>query len=97
MAYEKQGFKKNETSGKPLETFRAGTVSATVWQNFGKNKDGKEFGFRTINVERNYKDKEDKWQKTSAMKVDDLPKVELVTRLAYEYCQTHSKDDQDQQ
>ena len=41
--------------------------------------------FRNVAVERNYKDKEGNWKSTNTFRVQDLPKVELVCRQAYEY------------
>jgi hypothetical protein len=70
---------------KPEKKFRAGAVSATVWLNKGKDKDGKEVEFRTVSVSRTYKDKNDEWQNTSTMRVNDLPKLGVVTSKAYEY------------
>lgn len=70
---------------KPEKKFRAGGVSATVWKNQAKNKEGKEYDFFTVGVERSYKDKKDEWQKTSSMMVNDLPKVILVAQKAYDF------------
>ncbi|MFH1638374.1 MAG: hypothetical protein ABIB71_08165 [Candidatus Woesearchaeota archaeon] len=77
--------------GKPQETnkpeikFRASAITATVWKNTGKTKDDKEYEFLTTQIERSYKDKDDKWQKTSSFRADDLPKVILVAQKAYEF------------
>ena len=75
---------KEEVKNMPEKKFRAGGVTATVWSNTGK-KDGKEYEFKTVGIERSYKDKDDEWQKTSSYRVGDLPKVKLVAGLAYEY------------
>ena len=68
----------------PLKKFRAGGVTATIWEN-KTQKDGKDITYNTVNIERSYKDKDDKWQTTNSMRVTDLPKVELVTRKAFEF------------
>ena len=68
---------------KPEKKFRAGGITATVWKNTGK-KDGKEFEFHTISVERNYKDGDD-WKTTNSMRVGDLPKLALVANKAFSY------------
>jgi len=36
-------------------------------------------------IERNYRDKDDKWKSTSSFKINDLPKVILVANKAYEF------------
>lgn len=68
----------------PEMKFRAGAVSATVWQNTGQ-KDGELTKFNTISIERSYKDKSDKWQSTSTLRINDLPRAALVLTKAYEY------------
>lgn len=56
----------------PYKKMRMGAVSATAWENKVKTKDGKDAVFFTVTIERNYKDKEDKWQTTSSFRVNDL-------------------------
>lgn len=75
---------KEEKGNMPEKKFRAGGVVATVWKNEGK-KDGKDYSFHTVGLERTYKDKNDEWQSTSTMRVNDLPKVALVATKAFEY------------
>ena len=70
----------------PEKRFSTGAISATVWKNTGKSKKtGEEVEFRTINLQRAYKDKNDEWQHTSSLRVNDLPKAALVLNKAYEY------------
>jgi hypothetical protein len=64
----------------PEKKFRAGAVSATVWVNKGENGD-----YRTIAIERSYTDKEGKWQSTNSLRINDLPKAEVVLHKAYEF------------
>ena len=69
----------------PEKKFRAGAISATVWQNKGQNKNGDEVEYRTISIERCYKDKDDSWQNTNSLRVNDLPRATTVLQKAYEY------------
>ncbi len=69
----------------PEIKFRAGALSATVWNNDSKDKSGNPTGYMTICVERHYLDKEGKWQSTSSLRVNDLPKAALLLNKAYEY------------
>jgi hypothetical protein len=69
----------------PEKKFRAGAISATVWQNKGQSKNGDEVEYKTISIERNYKDKDDNWQSTNSLRVNDLPKATVVLQKAYEY------------
>ncbi len=69
----------------PEKQFSTGAISATVWKNNGKNKQGDLVEFRTISLQRRYKDKEDNWQSTNSLRINDLPRAVLVLNKAYEY------------
>ncbi|MFH1682570.1 MAG: hypothetical protein ABIA37_02120 [Candidatus Woesearchaeota archaeon] len=73
------------TGNLPEKKFKAGAVQATVWLNKGQNKKGEEVGYRSISLDRNYLDKDGKWQNTSSLRVNDLPKASIVLQKAYEY------------
>lgn len=73
------------TGNKPEKKFRAGAISATVWRNHGQNKNGEPVIFKTVSLERNYMDKNEEWKSTHSFRVNDLPKVALVSNKAYEY------------
>ena len=75
----------NTQGNKPEKKIRAGGITATVWQNTGQNKSGEPVTYRTISLERNYKDKNDEWKSTNSFRINDLPKVALVAQKAYEY------------
>jgi len=68
----------------PEKKFRVGRVSATIWKNTS-TKDEKEVVFYSVAIEKNYTDKDDKWQTTSSYNAEDLPKVSLLSKKAYEY------------
>ena len=68
----------------PERKFRAGAISATVWLNKAHKTNGEDSEYRTVSIERNYTDKEGKWQSTNSMRVADLPKVMVVIQKAYE-------------
>jgi len=74
----------NQTN-QPKAKFRSGAVTATVWENNGKTKDNKEFSYSTVSLERSYKDNNDAWQKTSILRLMDLPRAQLVLSKAYEF------------
>jgi hypothetical protein len=83
----------NLSSGnQPEKKFRAGVISATVWLNHGQSKNNEVTSFRTISLQRGYKDKENNWQNTSSMRVNDLPRATLVLTKAYEYLVTMQHD-----
>ena len=69
----------------PEKKFTTGAISAAIWTNTGKTKSGQEMGFKSISLQRSYKDKNDEWQHTSSLRLNDLPKATLVLSKAYEY------------
>jgi len=68
----------------PEKKFRAGPVVATVWENDGQTKEGQSVSYRTVSFERSYKDKNNEWQTTNSLRINDLPKAILVLTKAYE-------------
>jgi len=75
-------------SGKnvPEKKFSTGAISATIWKNNGTSKrTGEPVEFRTVTLQRRYTDKDGKWQTSSNLRVNDLPKAALVLNKAYEY------------
>jgi hypothetical protein len=72
----------------PEKKFKAGSITATVWLNQTRKGPSK-FSYRTVNLERNYKDKDNKWKSTSSLRLNDLPKAVLVLNKAYEYLATN--------
>ena len=82
----------NKTGNQPEKKFRAGAISATVWLNQGQNKKtGEISSYRTISLQRGYKDKNNQWQNTGTMRVNDLPRAALVLTKAYEYLVTRQE------
>ena len=63
----------------PVNTVRVGGVTATTWENDGK--EGSKF-YTTV-LERSYKDDKD-WKKTQSLRVNDLPKAIVALQKAYE-------------
>ena len=68
----------------PEKKFRAGAVTATIWENT-VDKEGKVASFNSVSLERIYKDKDGNWHTTSTFRLNDLPKLSLMAQKAYEY------------
>ena len=81
---------------KPEMKFKAGAVSATIWQNETESKAGQQVHFRTVSLDRVYKDKGGSWKHAGSLRMNDLPKAALVLSKAYEYLnfaeQNHSAE-----
>jgi hypothetical protein len=69
----------------PEKKFRAGPIAATIWNNQSLDNEGKVVSYRTVSFERSYKDKNNTWQTTTSLRVNDLPKASLVLEKAFEY------------
>lgn len=67
----------------PAMKFRAGAVSATIWQNKITRKNGEEGSFSTVHLERSYKDKDGNWKNSNSLRASDIPKAMLVLQEAY--------------
>ncbi|USN45795.1 MAG: hypothetical protein H6502_01535 [Candidatus Woesearchaeota archaeon] len=89
----------DEVMGKkhPLAKFRAGSISATIWENIGKNDKGETVSYRTVSFGRGYKDANGNWQTTTSLRLQDLPKASLVLSKAYEYLVLDEDDQKDEQ
>ena len=82
----------NKSTGNlPEKKFRAGAISATVWRNVGTSKQtGDPTEYKTISLQRGYKDKNGQWQNTTSFRINDLPRLGLVLRQAYEFAVTNN-------
>ena len=74
-----------ESRNVPEKKFSTGVITATVWQNAGKGRSGEPVSYRTVSLQRRYKDKNGVWQSANSFRVNDLPKAALVLQKAYEY------------
>jgi len=69
----------------PEKKFSTGAVTATVWQNQGKGRNNETVSYRTVSLQRRYKDRNGVWQTANSFRVNDLPKASLVLQKAFEY------------
>jgi hypothetical protein len=77
----------------PEKKFSTGAITATIWKNNGVSKQtGEGTEYNTISLQRSYKDKDGKWQSTTSLRVNDLPKASLVLHKAYEYLVLRERD-----
>lgn len=84
---------KTMTDGqKPLKTYSAGGVRATIWENKGKDKSGNEYSFHNVVIQRVYKDG-DEWKETNSFRTTDLPKVRLVAEKSFDFLSMKQTDE----
>ena len=74
----------------PVLKIQAGGVNVAIWANKGK-REGQETSYNTVSIERSYKDKNDEWQTTNSLRVNDLPKAALALTKAYEHLVLNQK------
>lgn len=69
----------------PKETYKAGAVSVSVFENVNKGKDDIAFTTLSFNVQRAYTEDDGKtWKHTSSFKLNDVPKLISMLQKAYE-------------
>ena len=68
----------------PKKKFKAGAITATIWENKGKSTDGTPNTYQTISLERVYQDKEGNWKSSNSFRVNDLPKINVLMQRAYQ-------------
>jgi len=66
----------------PEKKFSTGGLTATVWENQGKNKEGLDVSYRTVSFQRRYMDKNGEWQSTIYIFKDILIKNTRLRELA---------------
>lgn len=75
----------------PEREFRAGGVSATVWNN-QQTINGNKMDVKSVQIQRNYQDEKKEWKKTNSFKANDLPKVISVAQAAFNYLILKERD-----
>lgn len=85
-----------ELKNQPVKKFKAGPISATIWENQVQNQQGQTVSFKSISFDRNYKDANGDWQKTNSLRMADLPRAILVLNKAYEFLALNSPETDDE-
>ena len=78
----------------PIKKYRAGQITATIWENEPKDEKIKYKTYSTA-IEKNYlveEDGKEVWKKTSSYGLNELPKVKLVTEQAYAFILQEAKN-----
>ena len=69
----------DEAKNSKPEHCRVGAIEVAIWTNNSGKGD-----YQTVTMQRSYKDKDDKWQKTQTLRINDIPKAVLALQKAYE-------------
>ena len=71
---------------KPEAKIKDGTITATIWKNENKSDEGDGLkAFYSVDIQRSYKDKDDKWQSTSSFSGPELLRVANLAQTAYNH------------
>jgi len=76
----------------PVQEFRiGGTITASVWRN-ETQQGGRTLSNHSVQIQKRYYDKADgAWKTSSSYFPDDLPRLELAVRNAYEWIMTQPR------
>jgi len=69
----------------PEKEFKIGPVRAVVWSNQRTANDGRTFNSTKVSFERTYRDSNGSFKTTSSFDMNDLPKLIIAIKRAYEY------------
>ena len=79
-------------NAKPVKKFVAGTIQVAIWRNTLPVGVGNDGVLMTVALERRYKDRENHWQSSGSLRVNDVPKAVLLLTKAYEFLTTSVED-----
>lgn len=77
---------------KPLNKVKVGNVTSTIWKNTITPKGKDSFEVLSFNIERSYKDDNDKWANTNSMRKEDIAKIELVLAKTKDFIYSYKQD-----
>lgn len=85
MAEKEKDREEKGESNKPIQVYRAGVVSVSIFENTNQDKEGKDFTTKSFAVQRAYtKDEGKTWEHTNSFKLNDVPKLISMLQKAYE-------------
>ncbi len=79
------------SQNKPIKTYRAGRIQASIWKN-EKERNGQTMLQHSIRIQKQFKKEDGEYQNTDYFFPDDLPKLNLVSQKAYEYIKLKQSD-----
>jgi DNA-binding SARP family transcriptional activator len=68
----------------PIKKFNAGAIQVAIWENSAESN-GENSLYKTVSIQKRYKDKQNQWKSSSSLKPNDVPKAVLALQKAYEY------------
>ena len=84
-----------QNNSKPIKDFRAGNIQGSVWRN-ELNKDGQKVVRHSVRIQKQYRKKDGGYENTEYYFSDDLPRLMLVARKAFEFIALKESKDVDE-
>ena len=69
----------------PIKKFNIGAIQVAVWENVSSIEEAESSGYKTVSIQKRYKDKNNEWKSSSSLKPNDVPKAILGLQKAFEY------------
>jgi hypothetical protein len=82
----------SEQKNKPVKNFKAGACQASIWRQEAQNN-GQTVVRYSVKLQKQFKNDKGDWQATDYLFPEDLPKIELVVRKAFEYVSLNKNAD----
>ena len=77
---------------RPVAKFRAGQVSAAIWENEVTTKTGKQVTMLKATVERRYRDRDGQWKSSSSFARNEIPLAIHCLQKSFEHIVESQKD-----
>ena len=72
------------TEHKPIKTFRAGGINASIFENMVE-VNGEKKSIPSVSFQKRYTDKNGMWQSTNQLNANDIPRAIFVLTEAYRF------------
>ena len=69
----------------PIKKFNVGAIQVAVWENVSTLEAAENSGYKTVSIQKRYKDKTNQWKSSSSLRPNDVPKAILALQKAFEY------------
>lgn len=79
---------------KPVKEFRVGRIKVAIWKNESE-KDGKTVIQHSIKIQKSFRNDDGEYQETNNYFPDELPKLALAVRKAYEFVALRERSPED--
>jgi len=80
---------------KPVAKFKAGQVSAALWENEVTTKTGRKVTVLKATMERRYKDRDGQWKSSGSLGRNEIPLAIYCLQKSFERIVEGEKEDED--